>query len=51
MNELLAERPEIINEDAYGKGWICLIRLSDQAEMDALLDADAYAALVENEVH
>jgi glycine cleavage system H protein len=47
VNADLAETPERINEDPYGDGWICVIALSDRAELDALLDADAYQAFVE----
>lgn len=40
------DNPGIINEDPYGKGWIVKIKLSDLSELDALMDADQYAALV-----
>ena len=48
-NESLSDRPETINEDAYGDGWIFVVKLSDRAELEELLDADAYAELIENE--
>jgi glycine cleavage system H protein len=51
VNETLNDKPETINEDAYGDGWIFLVRPSDKAELDELLDADAYAEQVENEDH
>jgi glycine cleavage system H protein len=47
-NEKLADAPELVNEDPYGEGWMFKIRLSDAGQMAALLDADAYAD-VENE--
>jgi glycine cleavage system H protein len=47
VNEALAEAPQVLNEDPYGEGWICTIRMSDPAEFDALLDAAAYGALIE----
>jgi glycine cleavage system H protein len=47
INEALADAPQALNEDPYGDGWICTIRLSDPADFDALLDAAAYGALVE----
>jgi len=50
-NEKLAEAPETINEDAYVEGWIFRIRLSDPAELDALMDADGYAEHAESEEH
>jgi glycine cleavage system H protein len=49
VNEALADAPEKINEDAYDAGWIFRLRLSDPAELDGLLDADAYAAHAEAE--
>jgi len=51
VNELLNDKPETINEDAFGDGWIFLVRPSDRAELDELLDANDYEALVENEDH
>ena len=47
VNEALAEGPQVLNEDPYGEGWICTIRMSDPAQFDALLDAAAYGALIE----
>jgi glycine cleavage system H protein len=47
VNGDLAEGPERLNEDPYGEGWICVIELSDPGEVDGLLDAAAYRALVE----
>ena len=51
INAALADTPEIINQDAFGEGWICRIRLANAAELDGLLDANAYAAVVEAEEH
>ena len=45
-NPLLADKPETINTDPHGDGWICAITLSRPAEVDSLMDAAAYAALV-----
>ena len=42
VNEALADKPEAINEDPYGEGWLVKVRLSDPAELDGLLDAAAY---------
>jgi glycine cleavage system H protein len=47
VNSDLADEPQRINEDPYGDGWICIIRPADASEIDALLDAPAYQALVE----
>jgi glycine cleavage system H protein len=46
VNEALAETPELINQDAYGAGWIFEVECSDTAEVDALLDADGYGKLI-----
>ena len=46
VNAELAEAPQRLNEDPYGAGWICSIEPSDPAALDALLDAEAYAALI-----
>lgn len=50
-NESLADSPETINQDAYEEGWIYRVRLSDPSELDALMDADAYAEHAESEEH
>jgi glycine cleavage system H protein len=47
VNDELADAPQRINEDPYGEGWIAVIEPSDPAELDQLLDADAYRKLVE----
>jgi glycine cleavage system H protein len=47
VNEALADGPQALNDDPYGDGWICTIRLADPAELDGLLDAAAYRALIE----
>ena len=44
-NALLSDKPETINTDPHGDGWICKLTLTAPAEVDALLDAGAYAGL------
>jgi glycine cleavage system H protein len=51
VNEALDGAPETINEDAFGKGWMFKVKLSNASELDGLLDADAYDALVAEEEH
>lgn len=46
VNDELADHPELVNDDPYGRGWICVIELSDPSSVDALLDAAAYRSLV-----
>ena len=48
-NDALGDAPETINEDAYGGGWIFKLRLSAAAQLDGLLDATGYQALVAEE--
>ncbi len=45
VNEDLADAPEKVNEDAYG-AWIIKVEMSDASELDALMDAAAYKALI-----
>jgi glycine cleavage system H protein len=47
VNDTLADAPETINSDPYGGGWLCEIEIADASELEALLDADAYQALVQ----
>jgi glycine cleavage system H protein len=45
-NPDLAGRPELVNSEPYGAGWMIRVRMSDPGELEELLDADAYDALV-----
>lgn len=42
VNTALGDKPEAINDDPYGDGWLVRVKLSDEAERDALLDAATY---------
>jgi glycine cleavage system H protein len=44
-NDALDDQPELINSDPYGEGWLVEIDLSDDADLDSLLDAAAYGTL------
>ena len=46
VNDALADAPEQVNSDPYGAGWLCVIEIADAAEVDGLLDAAGYHALV-----
>jgi glycine cleavage system H protein len=48
VNDALTDSPELINQEPYGSGWIFELELSDPSQVDALLDAAAYRALVES---
>ena len=47
INDELELSPGRVNEDPYGEGWICEIELYDPAELDDLIDAASYSALIE----
>lgn len=47
VNSDLSDTPERLNEDPYGEGWLCVIELSDASQLDDLMDAAAYLALIE----
>lgn len=49
VNEALSDKPETINEDAYGDGWLFVLEASNTDELDDLLDPDDYAELIEDE--
>src|SRR6056297_848408 len=46
VNEKLEEKPEIVNSDPYGEGWMVKIRMSDASEADNLMSADDYKDLI-----
>ena len=46
MNETINDQPELVNNDPYGEGWMIKIQVADHAELDTLLDAAAYQALI-----
>ena len=45
LNDELASRPEIVNSDPYGDGWMVRLRIADPAQLDDLLDAASYETL------
>ena len=49
VNEILSDAPETINEDAFGEGWLYKVKLSDATEMEGLLDAAGYDAILAEE--
>jgi len=48
VNEAVGERPELINEDPYGEGWLVRVKLSDPSEADQLMDPGAYRNLLDD---
>jgi len=51
VNEALEDTPELVNQDPYGDGWFFRIEPDDIAELDDLLDHEAYAEVCENDEH
>jgi len=46
FNQELEDAPELVNDDPYGKGWMVKISVTDASQIDALLSADQYKALI-----
>jgi glycine cleavage system H protein len=51
VNEALSDKPETINEDAYGEGWILVVQPDEPSQLDELLSPDEYSELLEEEDH
>ena len=51
VNEALSDKPETINEDAYGEGWILVVKPDSLDEVNELLSPDDYSELLEDEDH
>lgn len=49
INEALADAPETINNDPYGDGWVCRIKLTEPSEIETLMSAEDYTAQLESE--
>ena len=50
VNQAAAGEPEVVNNEPYGAGWLIKVRLSDASELEKLLTADAYDALIVREM-
>lgn len=46
VNAELEDAPQLVNEDAYGKGWLIKVSVSDPSELDSLLSAEEYQKLI-----
>lgn len=51
VNEKLKEKPELINQDPYGEGWVVVIEMSDPKEVEKLMTAEEYDAFLQKEGH
>ena len=50
-NAVLADAPDTVNKDCYGAGWMFRLKPANKSDLDGLLDATAYEALVASEKH
>lgn len=46
FNQALNDSPESVNKDPYGAGWMVKVRMSDPGELDSLMDAEGYKAMI-----
>lgn len=51
VNEKLKEKPELINQDPYGEGWVVVIEMADPKEVEKLMTAKEYDAFLQKEAH
>jgi glycine cleavage system H protein len=49
VNDALTDDPALVNGDAEGAGWFCKLKVANPAELDGLMDAEAYRAFVESQ--
>lgn len=49
INNEIIDKPEIINSDPYNKGWVAKIKISDESELDKLMDFEAYQKFIEED--
>nr|WP_245574264.1 glycine cleavage system protein GcvH [Desulfovirgula thermocuniculi] len=49
VNEALKESPELVNRDPYGEGWMILVEMADEGELEKLLTAEEYEKLLAGE--
>ncbi len=47
VNEALNDAPELVNEDPYNEGWMCVIEVSDPSALEDLMDSDSYQKMIE----
>lgn len=51
VNKELEEHPELVNQDAFGQGWMAKLRMDDPAELNNLMDAARYTEMIKEEKH
>ncbi len=51
INQTLEEHPEIVNQDAFGEGWMAKLKMDNPAELNTLMDASSYSEMIKEEKH
>jgi glycine cleavage system H protein len=51
VNKVLEDHPELVNQDAFGEGWMVKLRMDNPAELDNLMDAAGYTEMIKEEKH
>ncbi len=51
VNSTVSDQPELINQDPHGKGWLIKVKLSNDSDLDSLLNAHEYEELISQEKH
>ena len=51
VNKALEDHPEIVNQDAFGEGWMVKLKMDNPAELNNLMDADGYTEMIKEEKH
>lgn len=47
VNDKLEEKPDLVNKDPYGEGWLIMLKIDDPDQVNSLLDAEAYKKMIE----
>ncbi len=47
INEELEDSPEMVNEDPYGEGWMIIIEIANESQLEELMDSEAYQKSLE----
>ena len=51
VNQILENHPELVNQDAFGEGWMAKLKMDNPAELNSLMDAAAYSEMIKEEKH
>ncbi|HOJ87118.1 MAG: glycine cleavage system protein GcvH [Elusimicrobiales bacterium] len=51
VNSALSDNPALINQEPYGNGWICKMKISDKSQLDSLMDFKTYEEFVKTQAH